>query len=63
MNIYYYLFYKFTSVLDKYGKNEWGPIGAITFFVGLNFGMIYISVFPVTEENYENGHKILLLGF
>ena len=63
MNIYYYLFYKLTSVLDKHGKNEFGPVVAITFFVGLNFGIVYISVFPVTEENFESGHKILLLAF
>jgi hypothetical protein len=63
MNLYYYLYYRFSNVLDKKGNNEWGPIGALTFFPLINFGVIYINVFPVTEENFNNGHKLFLIIF
>lgn len=62
MNIYYYLFYKLSSALNKKGNNEWGPIGAITFLISLNIGLTYINIFPVTSENYVGGHKTILIG-
>lgn len=62
MNIYYYLFYKLSRGLDKKGNNEWGPITAISFLIGLNIGLTYINIFPVTRENFSEGHKILLIS-
>jgi hypothetical protein len=61
MNIYYYLFYKLSSALNKKGNNEWGPIGAITFLISLNIGLTYINIFPVTDENFADGHKTILI--
>ncbi len=61
MNIYYYLFYKLSGVLNKKGKNEWGPIAAITFLISLNIGLTYINIFPVTSENFVKGHKTILI--
>ena len=61
MNIYYYLFYKLSGVLNKKGKNEWGPISAITFLISLNIGLTYINIFPVTGENFVEGHKTVLI--
>jgi len=61
MNIYYYLFYKLSSALNKHGKNEWGPIGAITFLISINIGLTYINIFSVTSENFSKGHKIFLV--
>ena len=62
MNIYYYLFFKLSEVLNKKGNNEWGPIAAITFLICLNIGLIYINVFPVSIENFSNGgHKTFLI--
>ena len=61
MNIYYYLFYKLSAILNKSGKNEWGPIAAITLLISLNIGMIYINVLPVTNKNFNTGHKTILV--
>jgi len=61
MNIYYYLFYKLSDFLNKKGKNEWGPIAAITFLISLNIGLLYINIFPVTSENFVEGHKTILI--
>ena len=61
MNIYYYLFYKLSGLLNKKGKNEWGPIAAITFLISLNIGLTYINIFPVTSENFVEGHKTILI--
>lgn len=61
MNIYYYLFYKLSGVLNKKGKNEWGPIAAITFLISLNIGLTYINIFPITSENFVEGHKTILI--
>ena len=61
MNIYFYLFYKLSGILNKKGKNEWGPIAAITFLISLNIGLTYINIFPVTSENFGEGHKTILI--
>lgn len=61
MNIYYYLFYKLSSTLNKKENNEWGPIGAITFLISLNIGLTYINIFPVTSENFVGVHKTILI--
>jgi hypothetical protein len=61
MNLYYYLFYRLSCFLNKKNNNEWGPIGGLTFLIGLNIGLIYINIFPVTNENFKASHKTLLL--
>ncbi len=57
VNPYYYLFYRLSRFLNKNGNNEWGPIGAITWFTGWYLCIIYIKVFPVTIYNYQNSYK------
>lgn len=57
MNPYYYLFYKLSRFLNKKGNNENGPIFALSIFIGLNLGVIYINVLPVTQENYQSSYK------
>ena len=61
MNLYFYLFYKFNRFLNKNRDNEWGPIGAMTFFLGLNIGMAYIMFFQITKENFDGTHKAILI--
>lgn len=61
MNIYFYLFYKFNRILNKNEDNEWGPIGAMTFFLGLNIGMAYIMFFRITRENFDGTYKVILI--
>ena len=57
MNPYFYLFYKLSCFLDKKGDNEHGTIFAISVLLGTNLGIIYISSFPVTPENYQSTYK------
>ena len=61
MNPYYYLFYKLNRFLNKKGDNEWGPIGAVTLFVGWNIGIFYTKMLlPLVQESYQDKHKYLL---
>jgi hypothetical protein len=61
MNLYYYLFYRLSGFLNKKGTNEWGPIGALTLFVGWNIGILYIKVLPITKENFIGNYKTGLI--
>lgn len=60
MNPYYYLFYKLSRFLNKKGKNEIGPIYAITIIILLNFVFVYVKSFNITSENSNNLYKIIL---
>jgi hypothetical protein len=61
MNPYFYLFYKFSQFLNKQRDNEWGPIGAITFFTGQYLFITYGVMFNVNEWSFfEN--KLVLFG-
>lgn len=65
MNPYYYLFYKLSRFLNKKENNENGPIFALSIIIGLNFGVIYVNVLPVTQENYQSSYKygiIIIMG-
>ncbi len=64
MNIYYYLFYRVSKVLNKKGDNEWGPIGALSFFLLINIIVFYINVFQVNNENFNSGYKqgLIVIG-
>lgn len=61
MNPYYYLFYKFTRFLNRKGDNEWGPIGAVTLFVGWNIVIVYVKLFNVNEHNLNGIFKTILI--
>ena len=58
MNIYYYLYYKLSRVLNRKGKNEWGVISALFILIGFNIAVIYINILPVTKYNFNKGYKI-----
>ncbi len=60
INPYYYFFYKLSRFFNKEGDNEWGPIGAITFFIGQYIGISYIEFLSIGEEMF-NRHKIPLI--
>ncbi|HCE58976.1 MAG TPA: hypothetical protein DER09_14375 [Prolixibacteraceae bacterium] len=51
MNPYYYLFYKLSRFVNNMGKNELGPITAISFLIGLNIMGIYGTILHITEKN------------
>ncbi len=61
MNIYYYLFYKLSGVLNKKGKNEWGPIAAITFFPFVNIITVFVNTLPNNVKELKNGYGVGLI--
>ena len=61
MNPYYYLFYKLNLFLNKKGDNEWGPIGAITLFIGWNIVIVYVNLFDINEKNLNSIYKTILI--
>jgi len=61
MNIYDYLFYRISGVLNKKHNNEWGVMYALSILVGLNIGIAYIQVFQITKENFEGVHENILI--
>lgn len=66
MNLYYYLFYKiyrFTQRLGKYDVAFSAALG-LSFLLGLNFIVIFIKLFAITQGNLnEYRYKIPLLIF
>ncbi len=61
MNIYYYLYYKLSRVLNRKGKNEMGVFSAQSFLIYINIIIIYIKIFHVTKENFNSGYKTILI--
>lgn len=63
MNIYYYLFYKiyrFTQRLGNYDVAFSAMLG-FSFLLFLDINTIYISVFPVTNINFNNHYRTPLI--
>lgn len=62
MNPYYYLFYKLSQFVNSNGKNELGPITAISFLIGLNIMGIYGTILHITEKNSHGLYKIIFIA-
>lgn len=60
INPYYYLFYKLSRFLNRKGNNEWGPIGAMTWFNGWYAVAAYSQVFPPSQAGPVINHKIVI---
>lgn len=60
INPYYYLFYKLSRSLNRKGNNEWGPIGAMTWFNGWYAVAAYSQLFPPSQAGSVNNHKIVI---
>ena len=57
MNIYYYLFYRVSKVLNKKGNNETGPVGALSLFLFINIIVFYVNVFQGNSESFISGYN------
>lgn len=62
MHPYYYLFYKLSRFVNNKGKNELGPITAISFLIGLNIMGIYGTILHITEKNSQGLYKIIFIA-
>ena len=64
MNIYYYLFYKISCLLNKKGNNEWGAMYALSILIFINIIVIYVDVLHVTKDNFKSGYKtgLIIIG-
>ncbi|MAO08212.1 MAG: hypothetical protein CL596_05825 [Alteromonas sp.] len=62
MNPYYYLFYKLTSLFNKKGNHEIGPIYAITISVFLYFLLVFLKILQLTKENFNSTYKYYIGG-
>ncbi|MBG43074.1 MAG: hypothetical protein CL530_03810 [Aequorivita sp.] len=61
MNPYYYLFYRLNQFFNKENNNEWGPIFGISVFLGWNLVIVYITILPITEANYNGAFKTIFI--
>ncbi|PHS65756.1 MAG: hypothetical protein COB12_06705 [Flavobacterium sp.] len=57
MNPYFYFFYRLNQFFNKKDNNEWGPIFGVSVFIGWNIGIVYISILPITQENFGGFYK------
>lgn len=60
MNPYYYLFYKLSRFLNRKGRNEMGPIYAVTAIILMNIVIVYVKLFQITEGNSKGYLKVIL---
>jgi uncharacterized membrane protein len=61
MKIYYYLFYRFSSLLNKNDNNKDAPVLAISGIVMLNFVVIYTKVFGINENYHPQFLKFIYI--
>jgi len=54
MNIYYYLYYKISTTINKKGNNVLGVIAALTWLLGLNVGIIYSNLLKINNNNFKD---------
>lgn len=58
MNIYYYLFYRISAVLNKKHNNEWGVMYALSFLIYVNLIEFYVAIFNISSRNFNHGYKV-----
>lgn len=64
MNIYDYLFYRISGVLNKKHNNEWGVMYALSFLIYVNLIEFYVAAFSISSKNFNHGYKvgIIIIG-
>jgi hypothetical protein len=61
MQVYFYLFYKLTRLLNKKGNNEMGPISAITLLGTINIVVIYSKILILSGNSLLSNYKLYFI--